>query len=94
VSRAQISLIESGKADPRMSTVTRILTSYGASLSDLESSPPKIIRLGELKERAGRAAARLEDVGLGPSDPMQRLDRKAQRQEDVRAEREALASRS
>lgn len=94
ISRAQISRIENGKADPRMSTVTQLLSCYGASLSDLESSSPGVLSLGEVKRRANQASERLVLSGLGPSDAGARLDRKAERQVDIRAEREALSTRA
>ena len=94
VSRAQISRIENGKSDPRMSTVTQLLSCYGASLGDLESSPPTVLSLSEIKQRADRAADRLSRVGLGPSDPEDRLARKAIRGVGTKAESEALATRT
>lgn len=93
VSRAQLSRIENGKSDPRMSTITQLLTCYGASLGDLEKSPATVLSLDEVKQRAGQAAEELLRVGLGTSDAAERLARKAMRQIDVQAEREALATR-
>ncbi len=93
ISRAQISRIETGKADPRMSTVTQLLSCYGASLGDLESSSPRVLSLAEVKRRAGQASERLSRSGLGRSDAGARLVRKAERQVDVRDERDALSTR-
>ena len=93
VSKAQISLIENGRTDPRMSTVTRLLSCYGASLSDLEPTPAKVLTLSEMKERSDRGAERIMRVGLGASNPSDRLDRKARVGMDVSAESEALATR-
>lgn len=76
VSKAQISLIENGKVDPRMSTVTKILTCLDAGLADLEPSSPEVISIDEVVERARAGARTLEEVGLGPSDPHARLDRR------------------
>ena len=94
VSRAQISRIENSKTDPRMSTVTQLLSCFGASLSDLESSSPTVLSLSEIKQRADQAAERLSRVGLGPSDPEPRLVRKDALRVDTRAERVALATRA
>jgi XRE family transcriptional regulator, fatty acid utilization regulator len=95
VSKAQISLIETGKADPRMSTVTRILSYYESSLSDLEPNPPTVLSISNIRQMADQASERLERVGIGASNPQDRLDRKAQVLEvDVRAERKALATRA
>ncbi|MEA1902870.1 MAG: helix-turn-helix transcriptional regulator [Actinomycetota bacterium] len=93
ISRAQISLIENGKADPRMSTVMRLLHCYGRGLADLEPSPPERLHLEDAIRDAHRASARLTASALGPSDPRSRLDRKEQLGQDVRDERAALATR-
>lgn len=92
ISKAQISLIENGKVDPRMSTVVRILSCLDASLADLEPGSPEVITIDEVVERARDGARILEQVGLGPSDPRERLDRRAG--DPVAAvERTALATR-
>lgn len=94
VSRAQLCLIENGKADPRISTVVKILSCYGSGLGDLEPSPIEVVSVAEVLSRAERGVQLLESVGLGPSDPLARLDWKEQHQEDVSLERTALATRS
>lgn len=94
ISKAQISKIENGKVDPRISTVTRLLSCYGASLNDLESSPSAVVSLKEVRKRAGNAAEVLRRSGLGTSDPRDRLARKSELGIDTEAEVEALATRS
>lgn len=94
VSTPTISKIENGKIDPRMSTVTRLLSCYDASLGDLESSRPSTISLSELKERGVRNAEELARAGFAPSDPWARLERKKALGFDTQAEREALAARA
>ena len=94
VSRAQISLIENGKADPRISTLVKILACYGSGLADLEPNPVEVVSVAEVMAGAARGAQLLEAVGLGPSDPQARLEWKEQRQIDVGIERAALATRS
>lgn len=93
VSVSSISNIETGKTDPRMSTVTQLLSCYGASLRDLESTPPAVLRLEELKQRSERAAEDLETFDLGTSNPDERLTRKAMLGLDTSIERDAIASR-
>jgi transcriptional regulator with XRE-family HTH domain len=93
VSRAQLCLIENGKADPRISTVIKILTCYGRGLADLDPNPIEVVSVTEVLARAERGVQLLESVGLGPSDAMARLDWKEQRTVDVGLERAALATR-
>ena len=93
VSRAQISLIENGKADPRLSTIEKLLSSYGAGLADLEPVRARVPTIDEVSERAEKAAGRLDELGLGPSDPLARLDLKTSRGADTESERRALATR-
>lgn len=94
ISRAQISRIENGKSDPRMSTVTQLLSCYEAALSDLEQDPPDTMTLAEIRERSRRASEVLARVGLGESDPWARLDRKSRLGRNVTNERRAIATRS
>jgi transcriptional regulator with XRE-family HTH domain len=93
ISVSSISNIETGKTDPRMSTVSQLLSCYGASLGDLEDSPPTRLSLEEIKERSRRAARDLRSSDLGPSDPEERLTRKAMLGVDTSIERGAMATR-
>jgi len=93
VSVSSISNIETGKTDPRMSTVTQLLSSYGASLRDLESTPPLVVGLDDIKQRSQRAAADLAASELGPSNPEQRLAHKSMRGLDTSVERDAVSTR-
>jgi transcriptional regulator with XRE-family HTH domain len=93
VSVSSISNIETGKTDPRMSTVTELLSCYGASLSDVESTPPPFLGLDELKQRSERAATELLASDLGPSDPEERLARRAKLGLDTAIELDAMSTR-
>ena len=93
VSVSSISNIETGKTDPRMSTVTQLLSCYGASLRDLESTPPPTVGLDELKQRSQRAAKELMASELGPSNPEERLAHKSMRGLDTSVERDAVRTR-
>lgn len=93
VSVSSISNIETGKTDPRMSTVTQLLSCYGASLRDLESTPPLTVGLDELKQRSQRAATELIASELGPSNPELRLAHKSMRGLDTSVELDAVATR-
>jgi len=94
VSRAQLSLIENGKVDPRISTVVKILACYGSGLADLEPNPIEVVSVAEVLSRAQRGAQLLESVGLAASYPFSRLNWKEQRQVDVGLERTALTTLS
>jgi transcriptional regulator with XRE-family HTH domain len=94
VSTPTISKIENGKIDPRMSTVTRLLSCYDASLGDLEPTPPETISLSELEEQRAQNAEELERAGFAPSDPRARLRRKEVLGFDTRTESEALETRA
>jgi len=93
VSVSSISNIETGKTDPRMSTVTQLLSCYGASLRDLEPTPPVVVGIDELKKRSERAARDLVNSDLGPSNPEQRLARKSMLGLDTALELDAAATR-
>lgn len=93
ISRAQISRIENGLVDPRMSTVTQLLSCYGATLGDVESIVTTRIALDEIKLRAELSAEKLNRLGMGASDPIARLARKDALGVDTNDEREALDSR-
>lgn len=94
VSPPTVSRIENGRIDPRMSTVTRLLTCYGASLGDLEPDVTETFSLAELKEQGARNAEKLSRAGFTPSDPWARLERKEAVGRDTQAERQALATRT
>lgn len=91
VSRSQICNIEIGKVDPRMSTVTKLLSYYNKGLADLEPSAPATVPLSEIREQGARNREALERAGFGQSDPWERLDRKDANGIDTTAEREVLA---
>lgn len=93
VSVSSISNIETGKTDPRMSTVTQLLSCYGASLKDLEPTRPIVLGLDELKRRSQQAAKDLENSDLGRSNPEERLSRKAMLGLDTAIELDAMATR-
>ncbi|HLV90528.1 MAG TPA: helix-turn-helix transcriptional regulator [Acidimicrobiia bacterium] len=92
ISRSQLSDIENGKADPRISTVKRLLECFGADFDAL-SLDVQVLDLGDLRREGRRSAQNLVAAGLGPSDPEARLRRKEARGVDTSAERRALASR-
>lgn len=93
VSVSSISNIETGKTDPRMSTVSQLLSCYGASLRDLETAPPPVVGIDELKQRSQRAANELLASELGPSNPQARLAHKSMQGLDTSVELDAIETR-
>ena len=79
VSRAQLCLIENGKADPRISTVVKILTCYGSGLADLEPNPIEVVSVAEVlaQGRTWSSIARVCGTGSLGRNGQARLERTA-----------------
>jgi len=92
VTIAHLSRIENGLADPRLSTLQRVMDAIGANLSDLAVPRTRTVSVGTVLERRASGRTRLDRAGLGPSDPNARLDRKEQAGVDVNVERSGVAS--
>ena len=80
IASSNLSQIETGKTDPRWSTVMRILDALGVEPSDLLSAQGFRPELAELRAEGNRG-----------SDPWNRLRRKAELGEDVSEEARVLA---
>lgn len=63
-------------------------------MSDLEPVRARVPTMDDVAEQAQLAASRLNELGLGPSDPLARLDLKRSRGVDTESQRQALATRS
>jgi transcriptional regulator with XRE-family HTH domain len=87
-----LSRIENGLADPRLSTLLRILDAMGGTLSDLEVPRVAIVSADTVLERRAEGRERIDRAGLGSSRPSDRLDRKERTGIDVAVERSALGS--
>jgi transcriptional regulator with XRE-family HTH domain len=88
VPRPNISRIERGLADPRLSTVERILAALDLTCRLIPQSP---VGLAAVLERAERGKRTLSAAGISSSDPWRRLGRRAARGDDVAAEARVLA---
>lgn len=86
----QLSRIENGLVDPRLSTLVRILGVTGGTLADLAIRPPRVTPIADVLERREARRARLRAAGVAVSDPLDRLDERDRRGEDTRAERAVL----
>ena len=92
VTIAQISRIENGLADPRLSTLMRILEATGGTLADVSSPPVRTLSVDEALERRELGRTQVSDDGHGESDVGARLDRKERLGIDVAEERAMLES--
>lgn len=88
----QLSRIENGKVDARISTVARILHATNGTLADLDVTLPAVVDVDDVLARRVLNRSRLEAAGVGPSDPSARLDEREFEGDDVAAERAALLS--
>ena len=92
VTIAHLSRIENGLADPKLSTLQRILDAVGGTLSDLEVPRVAIVSAETVLERRAEGSERIDRAGLGSSSPSDRLDRKDRTGIDFIVERSALGS--
>ncbi len=92
VTVAQLSRIENGLVDPRLSTVVRILDALGASLEDIAVASPRTVSIDEVLKRREQGRRRIERAGLEPSDVAARLDRKDRRGIRTGSERAMLGT--
>ncbi len=89
VPRPNLSRIERGLMDPRVSTVERIIDALDLQVDVVPRRP---LDLQDVVDRAKRGYRVLESCGLGSSDPWRRIGRRAARGVDVSAEARALAA--
>ena len=92
VTIAHLSRIENGLADPRLSTLQRVIDAMGGTLSDLEAPRIVTVSVDTVLERRAEGRDRIDRIGLGSSDPNDRLKRKERTGLDVAVERSALGS--
>lgn len=92
VTIAHLSRIENGLADPRLSTLQRVLDAMEGTLTDLEPPPVMTVSANTVLERRAAGQLLVDRAGLGASNPGVRLDRKERTGIDVTAERSALGS--
>jgi transcriptional regulator with XRE-family HTH domain len=92
VTVAHLSRIENGLADPRLSTLHRVLDAMGGTLADLEAPPVMTVSAETVLERRATGQMRVDRAGLGASNPGARLDRKERTGVDATVERSALGS--
>ena len=88
VPRPNISRIERGLVDPRLSTIERLLAALALKL---DVAPRRPIGLEDVIARAERGGRVLASAGISSSDPWRRLGQRAAKGEDVSTEARALA---
>ena len=90
IAAPNLSTIESGRVDIRLSTLERVLD---ALQMDVQLVPRnRRISLDEAIAQSERGGAQLVAAGMVPSDPQQRLAAKERRGVDVSVERSLLRS--
>lgn len=87
VTVAHLSRIENGLADPRLSTLQRVLAAIGGDLSDVSVHPAEPVSARDALERRAAGWELIERAGLGVSDASARLDRDERAGIDVSVER-------
>jgi transcriptional regulator with XRE-family HTH domain len=92
VTIAHLSRIENGLADPRLSTLQRVLNVMGGTLTDLEAPPVMTVSANTVLERRAAGQLLVDRAGLGASNPGVRLERKERAGVDVTVERSVLGS--
>ena len=92
VTIAHLSRIENGLADPRLSTLQRILDARGGNLADLSVPTTVTVSVDTVLERRAAGRERVERAGLGSSDVDARLDRRERAGIDVSIERSAVSA--
>jgi len=90
IAAPNLSTIESGRLDIRLSTVERILDALQLDVQLVPRS--RRVSLGEAVAESQRGRAQLVAAGIAPSDPQQRLAAKEMRGVDVSVERALLIS--
>ncbi|MCL1588395.1 MAG: helix-turn-helix transcriptional regulator [Actinomycetia bacterium] len=90
VTIAQLSRIENGLVDARLSTLVRILDATGAGLDDIVVEPLREISLSDALRRRDSGRSRIERSGVAESDVSARLERKDRRGSDTTAERSRM----
>jgi transcriptional regulator with XRE-family HTH domain len=93
VTVAQLSRIENGLVDPRLSTLVRVLDSMGATLADIAVPVPRTVSAAAVVRRREEGRRRIDQAGLGPSDVQARLERRDQSGVDSTSERALLVTR-
>jgi transcriptional regulator with XRE-family HTH domain len=88
IPQPNLSRLERGLADVRLSTVIRVAQALGAEISLAPAG--RLRRLDDVVRDAEQARERILAVGLAGSDPWARLARRARLGEDTEVEAEAL----
>ena len=87
-----LSTIEAGKVDVRLSTLKRLLDALDLEVQLVPRDTPMTLESAVVQSERGRA--RLAAAGLSPSNPHERLNAKERQGIDVSVERELLRSRA
>ncbi|MDK1009881.1 MAG: helix-turn-helix transcriptional regulator [Actinomycetota bacterium] len=89
IPRPNLSRIERGLTDPRVSTVERMMSALDLQIDVVERRP---LDLQGVLDRASRGNRILASCGIESSDPWRRIGRRAALGDDVSAEARVLAA--
>jgi XRE family transcriptional regulator, fatty acid utilization regulator len=90
IAASNLSTIENGKVDIRLSTLERVLDALQVDIQLVPRN--RRISLDEVVAQSEQGRAQLVAAGVAPSDPQQRLAAKERRGVDVSVERALLDS--
>jgi len=89
IPRPNLSRIERGLVNPRVSTVERLLAALDL---ELDIVPRRVLDIQGVVDRATRGSRILASCNFGSSDPWRRIGRRAALGEDVSVEARTLAA--
>jgi transcriptional regulator with XRE-family HTH domain len=87
IAASNLSRLEQGRVDARLSTIGRVLLGLGLTLALVPANPKSLI---EVRDRMSEGAVRLAAAGLGARDVMARLAWKEERGLDTTVERRVV----
>lgn len=88
IAAPNLSRLEQGRVDARLSTITRVLRGLGLAIALAPVSP---LSLTEVRDRMTEGATRIEKAGLGERDVATRLKWKEDRGLDATVERRVVS---
>ncbi len=89
IAASNLSRLEQGRVDPRLSTIERVVRGLGL---EIVLVPVRTARLADIRDRMAQGAARLKAAGLAERDAHARLAHKEARGLDTWVERRVIGA--